>query len=115
MNPTLLPLPPGGRRGGGGGYFAYGAETAAILPAASPVPCPGRSRPDTRIHRRGGGGGLMAAAAAPPGTWPPASAAILCLVASLGCFPSHSGGGAAALTGGSLRQSLACAGALRPR
>lgn len=38
MNPTLLPLPPGGRRGGGGGYFAYGAEAAAILPAAAPAP-----------------------------------------------------------------------------
>lgn len=55
----------------------------------------------------------MAAAAAPPGTWPPARAAILCLVASLGCFPSHSRGGATGLMGGSLNQSVAFVGVLR--
>lgn len=55
----------------------------------------------------------MAAAAAPPGTWPPARAAILCLLASLGCFPSHSRGGATGLMGGSLNQSVAFVGVLR--
>lgn len=65
------------------------------------------------MYRRGGGGGLMAATAAPPEPWRPASAAILCLVASLGCFSSCSRGGAAALTGGCLGQSAACGGVRR--
>lgn len=110
MNPTLLPLPPGGRRGGGGGYFAYGAEAAAILPAASLLPRPRLSQPDTRIHRGEGNGGPNGGGSSPAWDLAARQRRHLVLGRVPRCFPSRSRGGASGLMGGPRSQSRARVG-----